>query len=67
MIFIYIATVDTRPRGTESASNSVWYRTTTDSELLSRAVELAGFLPSYLFITTWHEVGYYDRHTDLVL
>ena len=67
MIAPFFADVDTRGTG------KVWYRTTTNSALLAKAVNdipsiIAGpnFSPLWLFIATWDHVGYYNSHTDKV-
>ena len=52
----------------------VLYREEFDSELLERAgeeireafIDLSTFTPTSLFIATWVNVGYYDRHIDKV-
>ena len=62
------ADVDTRGTG------SVWYRETTDTQLLARArdeiraafINQASFSPTSLFIATWDHVGYYSQRTDKV-
>lgn len=66
LIAPYWADVDTRGTG------SVWYRETTDPQLLTRArneiqsafIDQARFSPTSLFIATWDHVGYYNRRTD---
>ena len=68
LIAPYWADVDTRGTG------SVWYRQTTDAQLLARArdsiraafINQARFNPTSLFIATWDHVGYYNRRTDKV-
>ena len=68
LIAPYWADVDTRGTG------SVWYRQTTDTQLLARArdeiraafINQASFNPTSLFIATWDHVGYYNRRTDKV-
>ena len=68
LIAPYWADVDTRGTG------SVWYRQTTDSQLLARTrdeiraafINQATFNPTSLFIATWDHVGYYNRRTDKV-
>ena len=68
LIAPYWADVDTRGTG------SVWYRETTDTQLLARArdeiraafINQASFNPTSLFIATWDHVGYYSRRTDKV-
>lgn len=55
-------------------AGTVFYGTTRNSSTLARAAEQiravfsdhASFSPSYLFITTWDEVGYFSRKSDLV-
>ncbi len=69
----YWADVDTSGTGT------VWYRQTTDKQILERAqydvtkdptlfpaLNLGDFSPSLVFIATWDHVGYYSRRTDKV-
>ena len=60
---------------TSSGNGNVWFRVTTDSQLLSIAsqqIANAGFTgpqsfsPSYLIIVTWENVGYYDDNIDKV-
>ena len=68
LIAPYWADVDTRGTG------AVWYRMTTDTELLMRTrqwvqtafIDQSKFSPTSLFIATWEAVGYYSNHTDLV-
>jgi len=64
----YWADVDTRESG------DVYYRQTTDTELIARATsEIRAAFPralnntiSNLLIATWHRVGYYLRNDDKV-
>ena len=67
----YWADVDTTPRN----GGNVYYRSTTDQDLLDRAsAHITGlftqarrtFEATHLFIATWSRVGYYEEHTDLV-
>ena len=51
----------------------VWYRTSSDATLLSKAksdipAALSGdnFTPQLLLIATWDQVGYYKQHIDKV-
>ena len=57
----------------------MWYRVTSDAELLHRAkndvlqnpilfpdVDLRNFFPTLLLIATWDHVGYFDQQTDKV-
>ena len=50
----------------------VYYRSTTNQTLLEKMTqdinEIVGemFFPEYLFVSTWYEVGYYNRKTDKV-
>ncbi len=68
LIAPFWADVDTRGAGT------VWYRETTESQLLVRArseiqaaiANQGSFSPNFLFIATWDHVGYYSRHADKV-
>ncbi len=68
LIAPFWADVDTRGTGT------VWYRQTTESQLLARArseieaafVSQGSFSPAFLFIATWDHVGYYNRHAEKV-
>ena len=68
LIAPYWSDVDTRGIG------EVWYRETANPDLLERAqreiskafVALEIFTPTYLFISTWDHVGYYNSHTDKV-
>ena len=75
LIVPYWADVDIRP----SDSGNVWYRETSDSELIARArsdimrdpllfpqVDLSTFLPTSIFIATWDHVGYYNQRSDKV-
>ena len=66
------ADVDTRP----SNSGHVYYRQTTNMSLLIDAghhiralfpFDFPAFAPTFLFIVTWDQVGYYDTHTDKVM
>jgi len=71
MISVYWTDVDTRPEG----SGIVWYRETSDPELLSRFeneikqafTNLRLFRPISLFIATWERVGYYEEKFDKVV
>ena len=64
----YWADIDTR-----SGSGRVYYGETTSSSLRSRAAALVrriyqvSFSPTHLFIATWYNVGYYNRHTNRVI
>ena len=66
LIAPYWGDVDTRGTG------SVWYRETTDNQLLARArdeiqaafINQATFNPTSLFIATWDHVGYFSANTD---
>ena len=67
MIAPFWADVDTTGTG------YVWYRTTNDMALISKAMHdipynLSGsqFNPLWLFIATWDHVGYHSSHTDKV-
>lgn len=68
LITPYWGDVDTRGTG------SVYYRQTSNSAQLQtaqndvRAIysEFQHFVPTRLFIATWHYVGYYNRRTDRV-
>ena len=68
LIAPYWSDVDTRGIG------KVWYRETANPDLLERAqreIQKAfaahgTFTPTYLFISTWDRVGYFDSHTDKV-
>lgn len=74
------ADVDTRLGPISGAVNNtdahrVWYREVVqDEQLLMRVqaairaafVEHPNFTPNWMFIATWDEVGYYNRHTDKV-
>ena len=75
LIAPYWADVDTR----SSASGNVWYRETSDSELIARArsdimrdpllfpeVDFSTFLPTSIFIATWDRVGYFNQKSDKV-
>ena len=67
MIAPYWADVDTR-----SGPGRVYYRTTTNRYLLKRAkfevesTQRRSFNPTRIFIATWNNVGYYNRHYHLV-
>ena len=69
LIAPYWADVDTTGTGT------VWYRESTDAELLARARTMIqsaftsqdNFIPSYIFVATWDHVGYYNSQTDKVI
>ena len=71
MIAVYWADVDTR---NETITNAVWYRMSTDLTLLRRArqqireafVHQSRFIPTFLFIATWEEVGYFNLNANLV-
>lgn len=65
------ADVDTRGVG------QVYFRETTDNQLMKVAkrvldrathqvIGLSRFIPRWLLIATWHQVGYFSSHTDLV-
>ena len=67
----YWADVDTTPRN----GGTVYYRATTNQDLLDRAsAHITGlftqtgrtFEATELFIATWSRVGYFEEHTDLV-
>ena len=66
LIAPFWADADTREIG------QVYYRSSTNHTLLEKMTqdinEIVGemFFPEYLFVSTWHEVGYYDRKTDKV-
>ncbi len=68
LIAPYWADVDTRGAG------AVWYRECNDTELLARATEeirrafldQGSFTTTYLFITTWDHVGYFEEKNDKV-
>ena len=67
----YWGDVDTRP---DPDGGFVYYRNTTDSTLLTKAMNqvrtlfpaFANFTPTFLFIATWDHVGYFNQHTDKV-
>ena len=57
----------------------MWYRETSDSELIARArndimrdpllfpeVDFSTFFPTSIFIATWDRVGYYNQRSDKV-
>ena len=51
----------------------VWYRSTTEADLLGRFIDMVArlqnqdsFTPSYLFIVTWDHVGYFFENIDKV-
>lgn len=58
----------------DSDVGRVWYREVVDEQLLVRVqtdiraafIQHANFTPSWMFIVTWDEVGYYNRHKDKV-
>ena len=63
-----------------SRAGNVFYRETSDPELLSRArsdimrdprlfpeVDFSTFLPTSIFVTTWDHVGYYSGRFDKVM
>lgn len=66
--FIYAFSAD----ADSSAIGHVFYRESTEAEVLERVNQLAdrGFAGSSsltsVFITTWFYIGYYDNHDDLV-
>ena len=66
LIAPYWADVDTRGTG------SVYYRETTDANLLRRARDdilrafSIWFEPTFLFVATWDSVGHYDSNTERV-
>lgn len=66
LIAPFWADADTRGTG------QVYYRSTDNQTLLQKMAqdinETIGetFFPEYLFVSTWHEVGYYNRNTDKV-
>ena len=75
LIAPYWADVDTQSSG----SGNVWYRETSDPELIARArsdimrdpllfpqVDFSTFLPTSIFIATWDHVGYYNQRSDKV-
>ena len=75
LIAPYWADVDIR----SSRSGNVWYRETSDPELIARArsdimrdpllfreVDFSTFLPTSIFIATWDRVGYYNQSSDKV-
>ena len=58
------------------ATGIVWYRSTTDPEIILRVRnEIAAaflqlsmsFIAQKVVVTTWDHVGYYNSHTDLVI
>ena len=67
MIAPYWADVDTR-----SGPGRVYYGTTTNRNLLKRAkfevesTQRRIFNPTRIFVATWNNVGYYNRHYNLV-
>ena len=65
----FFADADTRG----SKSGKIYYGQTDDASLLSRAKEdieftFSGvsFTPEQLYIVTWDQVGFYNRHDDRV-
>ena len=75
LIAPYWADVDIRP----SRAGNVFYRETSDPQLLSRArsdimrdprlfpeVDFSTFLPTSIFVATWDHVGYYNVVFDKV-
>ena len=68
LIAPYWADVDTRGTGT------IWYRETTDPDVLERADNeigqafptLSGYASEFLFIATWDHVGHSQQATDRV-
>ena len=63
--------IDTRGPG---RTGNVWLREEIGEELLEKAgkevreayIQHSDFRPTWLFITTWDSVGYYNRRTDKV-
>lgn len=57
---------------TSGGLGNVFYRWSTDQVLLNEAAQIinsafmSSFMPQYIAIVTWFEVGYYDRHGDKV-
>ena len=68
LIAPFWADVDTSQDG----SGTVFYRETTDFDLLQRVsseIQIGlsmSFVPSHLLIATWDAVGYYNGNTDRV-
>ncbi len=66
LIAPYWGDVDTRGTGT------VYYRETTNSDILRRARDDIGrafsirFVPTFAFIATWDRVGHYNQNTERV-
>ena len=59
---------------TTGGLGNVFYRLTTDQTLLNQAAQIinnafmsSSFVPQYLAIVTWFEVGYYSEGGDKVL
>ena len=67
MIAPYWADVDTR-----SGPGRVYYGSTSNRNLLKRAkfevesTQRRYFNPTRIFVATWNNVGYYNRHYNLV-
>jgi len=67
MIAPYWADVDTR-----SGPGRIYYGSTTNANLLKRAkyeveaTQRRTFNPTRLFVATYNNVGYYNRHYNLV-
>ena len=67
MIAPYWADVDTR-----AGSGRVYYGSTSNRYLLKRAkfevesTQRRYFNPTRIFVATWNNVGYYNRHYNLV-
>ena len=57
---------------TEANDGRVYYRETTDADLLQRATDdvrsafdaLSQFTATWVFVATWHKVTYYDGSYD---
>ena len=66
LIAPFWADADTRGIG------QVYYRSTVNQTLLEKMMQDINktfgeiFFPEYLFVSTWHEIGYYNRKTDKV-
>ena len=69
LIAPFWADVDTRGTG------EIYFKETTSDCLLSlvaniiqyEAYQISRFKPKWLLIVTWHQVGYYNNHTDQVI
>ena len=67
LIFSFSANADTTGIG------NVYYRTTTNQTLLYQAAQTinnifgeTSFIPQYLVVATWFQVGYFERKSDKV-